>query len=147
MEDLFEMITEESGQAENETRIRIGIRMKVSGFETPCPVTRPCSSYDALEREVQGIKNGLDLLLTRAQKVFQGSKGGVGFGLDPHGSVEEIWMVLSGMNEKTFVEAFNGMEEGKRREMAEFVLTKCNVFSGNARIFSARYDEESALMG
>jgi hypothetical protein len=25
-------------------------------YETPCPVTRPCSSCDALEREVQGME-------------------------------------------------------------------------------------------
>jgi hypothetical protein len=145
MEDLFELMTEEGGGAASETKIRIGIRVKVSGLETPCPVTRPCASYDVLEKEVQGIKNGLDLLLTRAEKMFRGSKDRLG--LDLHGPAEEIWAALSGMNEKTFIEAFNGLEEFKRRDVAEYVLTHCNVFSGNARIFSARYDEESGLMG
>lgn len=145
MEDLFEVMTEKAGDA-NETMVRIGIRMKVSGFETPCPVTRPCGSYDALEREVQGIKNGLDLLLSRAEKMFHGFKDRLGFAWDPRGSAEEIWVSLSSMNEKEFVDAFNRLEEGKRREVAEYVLTQCNVFSGKGQIFSARYDEESAMM-
>ncbi len=144
MEELFELMAEKNDET-NETMIRIGIRMKVSGFETVCPVTGPFSSYDALEREIQAIKNGLALLLTRGEKTFQGSL--LGFAGDPDRPSEEIWVTLSGMDEKAFLETFNGLEEGKRREMAEYVLTHCNVFSGNARIFSERYDEESALMG
>ena len=146
MEELFELILEKGVKGESETSVRIGIRVKVAGIETPCPVTRPCGSYDALEREVQGIKKGLDLLLTRAEKVFRGSRDRLGFALDPQGAAEEIWAALSGMNEKAFMEAFNNLEEAKRREVAEHVLTRCNVFSGNARTFSERYDEESALM-
>jgi hypothetical protein len=144
MEDLFELMTEEGVGPEKETRIRIGIRVKVSGFDTPCPVTRPFSSYEALEREAQGIKNGLDLLLARAAKMFGGSsKGRPGF----DGPAEQIWAALSSMDEKEFVEVFNELEEVKRREVAEHVLTHCNVFSGNARVFSERYDEASAKMG
>jgi len=142
MEELFELMTEEAG---NEPRVRIGIRLKVSGFETTCPVTRPSSTYDAFQKEVQGIKNGLDSLLKRSEKMFQGARERLG--LDLHGTAEEIWAALAGMNEKVFVEAFNGLEEAKRREVAEYVLTHCNVFAGNARVFSARYDEVSALMG
>lgn len=145
MEDLFELMTEKGDVEENETRVRIGIRVKVSGLETPCAVTRACGSYDDLGREVLGIKNALDLLLTRAEKIFQGSRPG--FASDPRLPAEEIWVALSGMNEKVFAETFNSLEEGKRREVAEYVLTHCNVFSGNGRIFSERYDEESALMG
>ncbi len=143
MEELFELITERGGGPRNETTIRIGIRMKVSGYETACPVTRPCNAYDALQREVEGIKNGLETLLARAERMFRPKESA----WDPQGSAEEVWTALSGMTEKPFVEAFNDLEETKRREVAEYVLTHCNVFSGNAKVFSARYDEESALMG
>ena len=77
---------------------------------------------------------------------FQGSGDPLGLATGPHEPADEIWAALSGMSEKAFVEAFNRLKEVKRREVAEFVLTQCNVFSGNAMIFSARYDETSALM-
>ncbi|MEW6665267.1 MAG: nitroreductase [Thermodesulfobacteriota bacterium] len=77
---------------------------------------------------------------------FDAAEDRPGSAWDPNGPAEKIWVVLSGMEEKAFVEAFNGLEEVKRREVAEYVLTRCNIFSGNARIFSARYDEESASM-
>lgn len=142
MEELFELLMEKGTKAENDTHVRIGIRAKVAGIETAFPVTRPCRSYDALEMEVQGIRNGLDLLLARAAKVFRGP----GDRLALEGTAEEIWAALSSMNEKAFMEAFNNLDEAKRREVAEHVLTRCNIFSGNARTFSERYDEESALM-
>lgn len=60
---------------------------------------------------------------------------------------EEIWSILSAiLGEVDFIQAFNALEEGTRREVAEHVLTHCNVFSGKAAVFSSRYDEKSALM-
>jgi nitroreductase len=79
---------------------------------------------------------------------FDGSEGRLGLDGDRDLPAAKIWAAsLSGMEEEAFVEAFNGLEEVKRREVAEYILTQCNVFSGNAMIFSARYDEESGLMG
>ena len=59
----------------------------------------------------------------------------------------EIWSILSAiLDEGDFIQAFNALEEGKRKEVAEHVLTHCNVFSGRAAVFSSRYDDKSALM-
>ncbi|MBN2123823.1 MAG: nitroreductase [Deltaproteobacteria bacterium] len=77
---------------------------------------------------------------------FQGSGDDSGLATVPHEPADRIWAALSGMREKEFIDAFNRMKEVKRREVAEYVLTQCNVFSGNAMIFSGRYDEASALM-
>jgi hypothetical protein len=30
--------------------------------------------------------------------------------------------------------------------VAEHILTKCNIFSGKAAVFSSRYDEATAMM-
>lgn len=39
-----------------------------------------------------------------------------------------------------------GKGEGKKKEVAEHVLSRCNLFSGKAAVFSSRYDENSAQM-
>ena len=36
-----------------------------------------------------------------------------------------------------------GKGEGKRKELAEHVLSHCNVFAGKAAVFFSRYDENS----
>ena len=60
---------------------------------------------------------------------------------------EEIWSILSGVSdEDLFIKGFNNLDEGKRRDVAEYVLTQCNIFSGKASIFSSRYNNETGLM-
>jgi hypothetical protein len=60
---------------------------------------------------------------------------------------EEIWTILSAiLDEGEFIQSFNALEQGKRKEVAEHVLTRCSVFSGRAAVFSSRYDDNSARM-
>ena len=40
----------------------------------------------------------------------------------------------------------DNLEETKRKEVAEHVLTRCNIFSGRGAVFSARYDSETGYM-
>ena len=116
-------------------------------FETTCYVTQPCQSYRALESEVQAIRQNLEDVLKEAKQVFEGSSKKDNLGLRPEMKAGEIWSLLAAiLDEGAFIQAFNGLDEGKRKEVAEHVLTHCNVFSGKAAVFSSHYDDKSSLM-
>jgi hypothetical protein len=147
MEDLFELMITANKEKGESMEACIGIRLKVAGHETICPITKRCTAYEKLELELGGIRKNLESLLNRAKETFQRSEKQADLGLDPSMPPQEIWPLLSGLaDEKAFVDAFNSLEEEKRREVAEHVLTQCNIFSGKAAVFSARYDEKTAQM-
>lgn len=147
MDKIFELIVQPGEGQERKPEAQIGIRVKVSSFETTCLVTRPCLSYHALESEVQAIRQNLEDVLIEARKTFESASKRDRLGLRPDMTAGEIWAVLSAiLADEDFVQAFNGLEEGKRKEVAEHVLTHCNVFSGKAAVFSSRYDDTSAFM-
>ena len=147
MDNIFELIVQPGEGQETKPEARIGIRVKLSSFETTCFVTQPCPSYHALESEVQAIRQNLEDVLKEARKTFEGDSKRDRPGLRPEMTAGEIWTILSAIpDEKEFVRAFNTLEEGKRKEVAEHVLTHCNVFSGKAAVFSSRYDGQSAFM-
>jgi len=147
MDKIFELITQPGKEEGKKTEVRLGIRVKLSSFETTCFVTQPCQSYRALESDVQGIRQNIEDVLKEARDVFEGSARKDNLGLRPDMNAGEIWSILSAiLDEGDFIQAFNALEEGKRKEVAEHVLTHCNVFSGRAAVFSSRYDDKSALM-
>lgn len=144
---IFELATQAGKGEGKKPEVQIGIRMKLSSFETTCFVTQPCATYPALESEIQDIRQNLDDLLKEARQIFEGSSKMDSLGLRPDMKADEIWTILSAiLDEGEFIQAFNALEQGKRREIAEHVLTRCNVFSGKAAAFSSRYDDKSALM-
>ena len=147
MDKIFELIVQPGEGQETKPEARIGIRVKLSSFETTCFVTQPCRSYHALESELQAVRQNLEDVLKEARRVFESASKGDRLGLRPDMTAGEIWTILSTIpDEKEFVRAFNTLEQGKRKEVAEHVLTHCNVFSGKAAIFSSRYDDQSAFM-
>jgi hypothetical protein len=147
MDKIFELIVQPGEGQETKPEARIGIRVKLSSFETTCFVTQPCPSYHALESEVQAIRQNLEDVLKEARRVFESASKRDRLGLRSDMTAGEIWTVLSAiLDDGDFVQAFNALEEGKRREVAEHVLTHCNVFSGKAAIFSSRYVDQSSLM-
>jgi hypothetical protein len=147
MESIFEMVTETGKGEDGETTVSVGIRLKVGGHETTCPISRACDSYEALEIEVQAIKNSLEGLLTNAKRVLGEPEAEEGLDLRSDMAPEEIWSILSAVSdEDLFIKSFNYLDENKRREVAEYVLTQCNIFSGKASVFSSRYDNKTGLM-
>ncbi len=147
MDSIFKLTTRAGKGEEKKPGVQIGIRMKLSSFETTCFVTPSCHSYHALESEVQAIRENLEEVLKEARAVFEGASKKEKLGLIPDMKAEEIWTILSAiLDEGEFVQSFNALEQGKRKELAEHVLTHCNVFSGKAAVFSSRYDEDSAQM-
>lgn len=147
MEEIFEMMTGTDKEKSDEIEIRLGIHLKIAGHETTCPISRSCDSYEALEIEVQAIKNTLDRILSGAKEVFRKSPDQESLDLGSDMEPQQIWSILSDIaDENLLIKSFNRMDEVKRREVAEHVLTKCNVFSGKASFFSARYNSESGIL-
>lgn len=147
MQNIFEIITQTNKDKEKNKEVRLGIRLKLSSFETLCPVTASCTSYPALESEAQVIRQSLEDALKEARRLFEGSSKTDRLGLRPDMKPEEIWRILSAVPEENdFIQAFNALEQGKRKEVAEHVLSHCNVFSGKAAVFSSHYDDQSALL-
>lgn len=146
MKEIFGIIRESNGEKEKKI-LRIGVRVGMGGYETLCPVTGPCGSPQDAQIEVERLKRGLDDLLDQVKRAFQGDSEGPGLGLTAEMNAEQVWGILSEVaDDHAFVEGFNGLEETRRREVAEHILTRCNIFSGRASFFSARYDEASGLM-
>jgi len=147
MDRIFELSTQTGKGEGKKPEVRVGIRLRLSSFETTCFLTPSCSSYRALESEVQGIRQNLEAVLKEAREVFEGASKKDKLGLKPDMRAGEIWAILSAiLDEGDFVESFNALELGKRKEVAEHVLTHCNVFSGKAAVFSSRYDDKSARL-
>lgn len=147
MDRIFELTTQAGKGEGKKPGVQIGIRIKLSSFETTCLVTPSCQSYPALESEVEAIRKNLEEVLKQARDVFEGASKREKLGLRSDMKAEEIWTILSAiLDEGEFIHSFNALEQGKRKEVAEHVLTHCNVFSGKAAVFSTRYDENSARM-
>jgi hypothetical protein len=147
MDKIFELIVQPATGEGKKPEACIGVRLKLSSFETTCHVTRPSQSYPALESEVQAIRQNLEDILKEGRTFFEGASKRDNLGLRSDMTAGQIWTVLSAVpDEGDFIQAFNALEAGKRKEVAEHVLTHCNVFSGKAAVFSSHYDDNSALM-
>jgi len=147
MAAIFKLLKSRAESGGEVSECRIGLDIRLAGSEIDCPVSGPCRSVKEMERDVDALKRELDQLVGEAGIFFgkTGPAGGPEF--PPHMTAEEIWAVLSGMSDdEGFAASFNGLEEDRRRAVAEHVLTRCNIFSGRASVFSARFDSETALI-
>ena len=146
MEDLFELMTT-TGKSDTSVSVQLGIRLKIAGHETLCPVSRTCESYEAFEKESQVLKDRLEQVKQKARTLFEAPSSSKAFHIAPDTPPQEIWSILSTLADETaLVDAFNDLGESQRQAVAEYVLTQCNIFSGKAAIFSKRYDNVSGLM-
>jgi len=142
--DIIENIDEKKG---GKKEARLGLRLRIGDREDIFPISGTCLSYEALEEEVSQTKEGLDHALDRARAFFRGSAPQETLEITPGMTPEEIWKILSKVaDEDLFISHFNSLEESVRREVAEHVLTRCNIFAGKASIFSARYDNEAGSL-
>jgi hypothetical protein len=107
-----------------------------------------CDSYQTLEKEVAAIREEFDALLEESKRLF-GGQGKIQetLDIDESKSAREIWDFLSTITAtEVFSATFNGMSYEKRIEVADYVLSHCNVFSGQASVFSMRYNSEEGLL-
>ncbi len=107
-----------------------------------------CSSYEILQKEVSRIKEELDVLLEKSRRLFEAEVGEEeGQDVDEDVSAKEIWNLLSMIKDpEVLLVKFNSMSRQKRLEVADYVLSNCNVFSGPASIFSMRYNSEEGVI-
>ena len=146
MEDLFELMTAKEG-GEGKVSVRLGIRLKVAGHETVCPVIRSCDDYGTFERESRALMDRLEQVQQKARAIFNSSSAVAGLSIGPDMPAEAIWDALSTIaDDAQWVASFNDLSETQRQAVADHVLTHCNIFSGKAAAFSRRYDSKTGLM-
>lgn len=141
---IVELTNKEAGAGKN---LHLGLRFRIGEQEILAPVTGDCPSFASFAGEIAVFQKELEDHLERAKAIFAGksAKGG----LEIYGDMtpQEAWKALSAIEgEGPFAGSFNALNEEKRREVAEYVLTSCNIFAGKAAVFSARYDSDSALL-
>ena len=106
-----------------------------------------CDSYKILQEEVSRIKEELDALLERSKEIFEAEAEEEGPDVDENMRAKEIWDILSLIKDpEVLLVKFNSMSRQKRLEVADYVLAKCNVFSGPGSIFSMRYNSEKGVL-
>jgi hypothetical protein len=121
---------------------------KGSTLSGPVLLVEKCSSYEILKKEVSRIKEELDVLLEKSRSLFEVEvEEDKSQDVDEDMSVKEIWDFLSMIKDpEVLLVKFNSMSRQKRLEVADYVLSNCNVFSGPASIFSMRYNSEEGVM-
>jgi hypothetical protein len=148
MSRLFRICPCNDPQAAGGEKFCIGIPLSIAGRETVIPVSDSCHTFEEMVRSAGDIQNDLKLLLKEAQGIFQPeTQSEAGFHFPPEMKPDKVWAVLNEMvEEEAFIKAFNQLDEERRGRVAEHVLTRCNVFSGNAAVFSARYNSVTGLL-
>lgn len=147
MDSIFEMIKVPPKGEGEDTAVCLGIRVMVGGRKSVCPFTGPFDNYQNLAGEIQALKEKLDGILMEAKDLLPEVPQGIGSEIGPDMSPEEMWSLLSRISDdESFLLSFNDLAEDKRKAVAEYVLTECNIFSGRASLFSSRYDQGSGSM-
>jgi len=143
----------EKGVDEKNAKVGVSVNVEVAdGKESTLSgsvlLVEKCSSYEILQKEVSRIKEELDVLLEKSRRLFEAEVGEEkSQGVNEDMSVKEIWDFLSMIkNPEVLLVKFNSMSRQKRFEVADYVLSHCNVFSGPASIFSMRYNSEEGVM-
>jgi len=145
MDRLFDVVAVSKGEEKGGPRL--GIRCIFMGEANVCPVSAPCASVEELETEARKLKDDLDRAVDRARRILAGGPEEEAAPLSSDISVADLWRALESMpDDAGFVERFNGLGEDRRREVAEHVLTSCNIFSGRPAFFSSRYDADTAFL-
>jgi hypothetical protein len=144
---IFKIIETRHKKEADKKGISLGIDLKIADREISFPVTEVSHSEKDFFDEVEKIREDLNRLLEKGRRLFKRSSSDDSPQITAEMEPEKIWSILSGISkENLFVEIFNDMEAAKRMEVAEHVLSHCNIFSGKGAVFSARYDNETGLM-
>ena len=143
----------EKGVDEKNSKVGVSLNLEVADGEVSTLsgsvlLVEKCSSYEILHKEVSRIKEELDVLLEKSRRLFEVEIGEEkSQSVNEDMSVKEIWDFLSMIKDpEVLLVKFNSMSRQKRFEVADYVLSNCNVFSGPASIFSMRYNSEEGVI-
>jgi len=111
-------------------------------------LTPKCISCKAFEVEVFQIKEQLDKMLIKSRQIFEAGGGeDYSLSLDENLSDKGLWNIMSTIKDvDILLEKFNGMSHQKRVEVADYILSHENIFSGTGSIFSERYNSEKGIL-
>lgn len=147
MREIFQLVEVTDKGAAQERTVSLGIQVKVGERMNVLSVTSACRSFEEFASEMEALKKELETHLESAGILFQGRSSKDEMKVSDDMTPEQIWSALSAIaEEERFVRVFNALKVERRREVAEYVLTSCNVFSGKAAVFSARYDSDSSFL-
>lgn len=128
--------------------LRIG--METESGSGSIVTSRVFHSYEELKAEIEAIESQLHTVLEQAkgalaqpdQEVAQ-PEPELHIGDDPGKNWEQLETLET---DEDFFHAFNRLAEGRRRAMADYVLTSQNIFKGRASLFSLHYDDETGTL-
>ena len=153
MKDKKLTLETEKGVDEKNSKVGVSLNIEVADGEgstlsESVLLVKKCSSYEILHKEISRIKEELDTLLEKSRSLFEAEIGEEkSQGADEDMSAKEIWDFLSMIKDPEVLSVkFNSMSRQKRFEVADYVLSHCNVFSGPASIFSMRYNSEEGVI-
>lgn len=142
----------EKGVDEKNSKVGVSVNIDIANGEgsnlsgSVLLITK-CSSHKILQEEVSRIKEELDTLLDRSKGLFEGEAEEEGLDVNEDMSAKEIWDILSMVKDpEILLVKFNSLSHQKRFEVADYVLAKCNVFSGPGSIFYMRYNSEEGIL-
>ena len=143
----------EKGVDEKNSKVGVSLDVEVADGEGSTLsgsmlLIEKCNSYEILHKEISRIKEELDALLEKSRRLFEAEIGEEkSQGVDEDMTAKEIWNLLSLIKDSEALSVkFNSMSRQKRFEVADYVLSHCNVFSGPASIFSMRYNSEEGVI-
>jgi len=153
MKDKKLTLETEKGVDEKNSKVGVSLNIEVADGEgstlsESVLLVKKCSSYEILHKEISRIKEELDALLEKSRRLFEAEIGEEkSQGVDEDMTAKEIWNLLSIIKDSEALSVkFNSMSRQKRFEVADYVLSHCNVFSGPASIFSMRYNSEEGVI-
>ena len=153
MKDKKLTLETEKGVDEKNSKVGVSLNIEVADGEGSTLsgsvlLVKKCSSYEILHKEISRIKEELDILLEKSRSLFEAEIGEEkSHGVDEDMTAKEIWNLLSIIKDSEALSVkFNSMSRQKRFEVADYVLSHCNVFSGPASIFSMRYNSEEGVI-
>ena len=145
-------LEKEKGVDEKNSKVGVSVNIDIANGEGlnlsgSVLLIPKCSSYKILQEEVSRIKEELDTLLDRSKGLFEGEAEEKGMDVNEDMSAKEIWDILSMIKDpEILLVKFNSLSHQRRLEVADYVLGKCNVFSGPGSIFSMRYNSEEGVL-
>jgi hypothetical protein len=149
MTKIFRLINVPETQEGEGPGVSIGIDLKIGDQEIACPVSGPCRDIEALEVVMETLQSDLEEIMEKAKAILAPSSDGDPGSEDFAGETapQEIWEALTRIEmEDEFIRQFNRLSEAQRLDVAEHVLTQCNIFQGRASVFAQRYDNATGLM-
>jgi len=146
---IFRLIEIPAEDKEKDPGICIGIDIRIGEQQMTCPVSDPCKDTKALEQIQEMLEGDLSRVIESGKAFLsaldQAQPRSGNFSKDT--PPQDIWETLTRIEkEDEFVLQFNGLSEEDRMQVAEHVLTQCNIFQGRASLFVQRYDNVTALM-